>query len=272
LWLDSGIDTAFNTVYNRLGQQAAAAHRGLFDTTHCGAGPQQGVPIKVWVNSDPAGVDTADGEWIRIRNDSPAETLQLGGWWVRDAMLRRYTFPAGTALAPGATLTVHVGAGADSAQDLHWGLPAPIFENAGDERDLGDGAYLFDPQGDLRAWMQYPCAVACTDPNQGAVTVTAQPRRPERILVANASAAAIDLYGYVLRTRGSGYAFAEGTVLPPGQTLVVWVGGDPSGDHGLTRYWGRDGYALPDAGGWVEVSTFSDVPLACDAWGDGVCP
>ena len=35
-----------------------------------------------------------------------------------------------------------------------WTLAHPMFENPPpDGRALGDGAYLFDPQGDLRAWM-----------------------------------------------------------------------------------------------------------------------
>ena len=43
-----------------------------------------------------------------------------------------------------------------------WTLAHPMFENPPpDGRALGDGAYLFDPQGDLRAWMMYPCYVNC---------------------------------------------------------------------------------------------------------------
>jgi hypothetical protein len=42
--------------------------------------------------------------------------------------------------------------------------PSP-FENATDDgRSLGDGAYLFDPQGDIRAWMTYPCVGTCPQP------------------------------------------------------------------------------------------------------------
>ena len=43
---------------------------------------------------------------------------------------------------------------------------------------MGDGAYLFDPQGDLRASMTYPCRIACTDPYQGAVERDGQAARP----------------------------------------------------------------------------------------------
>jgi micrococcal nuclease len=52
---------------------------------------------------------------------------------------------------------VHPGRGRNTATDLYWGLDIPIFENAtGAPTYMGDGGYLFDPQGDLRAWQQYP--------------------------------------------------------------------------------------------------------------------
>src|SRR3954464_3635431 len=155
--------------------RAARSHRNLWTTTACGAGPQQEVPIRVWALSDPPGRDTADGEWIKVQNRSATDALRLGGCWGRDAMLRRFPFPAGTTVAPGATATVHVGSGTSGVNDFFWGLPATIFENASDRRGLGDGAYLFDPKGDLRSWMLYPCLTACSNPYQGALDVTARP-------------------------------------------------------------------------------------------------
>jgi hypothetical protein len=50
-----------------------------------------------------------------------------------------------------------VGRGINTATTLYWGLKRPAFENVRSDRGIGDGAYLFDPQGDLRAWMIYPC-------------------------------------------------------------------------------------------------------------------
>jgi endonuclease YncB( thermonuclease family) len=271
LWLDSITDTAWNHRYNVLGQHAAQAHRNLWSTATCGAGPQQPLPIRVWVLSDPPRVDRPDGEWVKVQNRSATEPLRLAGWWLRDAMLRRFTFPAGTTVAPGATATLHVGAGARSGNDFFWGLRTTAFENAGDERDLGDGAYLFDPQGDLRAWMLYPCAVACSDPNQGALDVTVEPGRSERVAIRNRAARPVDLYGYVLAIQGSTFAFAEGTVLEPGETLTVYMQGDPRDDTRDVRYLGFQGFALPDAGGFARVSTFDGISLACAAWGSGSC-
>jgi len=271
LWMDSTSDTAWNRRYDLLGQRAALAHRHLWDPVTCGDGPQQHVPIRIWAQSDPPGRDTPNGEFVKVQNRSATETLHLGHWWVRDAMLRRFTFPAGTTVAPGATITLHVGGGADGAGDLFWGLRSTVFENASDPRDLGDGAYLFDPKGDLRAWMLYPCLTACADPYQGALEVAAQPRRPERVLIRNASGGPVDLYGYALAIRGSMFPFGEDSVLGPGETMTVSMQGSRAEDSRLDKHLGADGYELPDRGGWVRVGAFNGTALACDAWGSGSC-
>jgi len=142
------------------GQEAAARHAGLWNPAACGSGPQQDVPLRLWPSWDPPGVDSLDvnGEWVKVQNRSESAPLALGGWWVRDSMLRRFTFPRGTVVPPGATVTVHVGAGPSSGLTFHWGLRETIFQN------MGDGAYLFDPDGDLRAWEMYPCVWACPPP------------------------------------------------------------------------------------------------------------
>ncbi len=45
----------------------------------------------------------------------------------------------------------------------------PVFENIKrGRRGIGDGAYLFDPQGDLRAWRMYPCHGTCSGPPRDA--------------------------------------------------------------------------------------------------------
>jgi endonuclease YncB( thermonuclease family) len=102
-----------------------------------------------------------NGEWVRVENRSDV-ALPLAGWWVRDSALRRYTFPAGTVVPARDAVYVHVGSGTPTASHKYWGLTAPAFDNPTvDDEARGDGAYLFDPQGDLRAWMQYPCVLSC---------------------------------------------------------------------------------------------------------------
>jgi endonuclease YncB( thermonuclease family) len=273
LWMPGLVEDAWNRRYNEAEQRAALKGVGLWNPRHCGAGPHQDVPLRVLVRSDPPGADTSDinGEWIKIVNQGSA-AVPLRGWWVRDSMYRRFRFPAEAVLEPGHTVTVHSGSGQDTAESFHWGFADPIFENAnGDGRDLGDGAYLFDPDGDLRAAMVYPCLVACSDPNQGALQVTAHERRAESLSVRNTSDHPIDLYGYELALPGSTYPFAAGSVVPPGQTMQVDVNGDPAGDTALRRHWGLNRLILPDPGGSVRLTTFTEITLSCDAWGSGRC-
>ena len=263
LWLPAIDEKQFNRDYNIAQQEAAQRGRNLWDPDHCGAGPAQEVPLRIWAHSDQIGVDGRDinAEFVKVRNLSPTQTLDLGGWWVRDSNLRRFTFPAGTSVGPGATATVHSGGGTRSGTTFFWGLPKPIFENANTpDEDLGDGAYLFDPKGDLRAWMLYPCRVACADPAQGALQVEARPQRPESVVVRNVSGSAIELYGYQLSLTGSSWPFPEGAVVPAGGSYHVDVADWDSGRS-----------MLVDAGGSIRLSTFTSVTVACDAWGSGSC-
>jgi hypothetical protein len=70
---------------------------------------------------------------------------------------------------------------------------------------------------------------------------------------------------------GSSYPFGTNSVLQPGQTMRVYYGGKPSNNTHFTRYWGLKRYMLPDRGGWVRLSTFTDITLGCDDWGSGHC-
>jgi hypothetical protein len=115
-------------------------------------------------------------------------------------------------------------------------LHETIFENPGDSRDLGDGAYVFDPHGDLRSAFVHPCLLAYRDPLEGGV--------------------AID---------------GPDSVLRPGETMRVYVNGSPSSDSRLVRHWDIDQLLLRDGGDDLEVSTFDGIRLACAAWGDDGC-
>src|ERR687893_1936 len=152
LWWGSWSESAPNATYSVLVQQAIAAGRGLFDPDACGVGPSAASPLQLRVNWDADGDDTANpsGEWVKVRNLDPVNAVALGGWYLRDSGLRRYTFPAHAAIPPGGEITL-------------------------DEDAMGDGAYLFDPLGNVRATMVYPCRFQCSDPLQGAVGLAANP-------------------------------------------------------------------------------------------------
>lgn len=273
LWLPSETEIARNQRYNELGQEAAANHVGVWNPTHCGVGPSQEVPLRLWVSWDPLSADFEhiNGEFIKIQNLSVTDSISLSRWWVRDSTFHHVTFPAGTVLRPGETATVYAGHGRSSGNVFYWGLSQPPFQNAGNSKHVGDGGYLFDPHGDLRASMVYPCAYACTSPDQGAIRVIAHPTKPESVTFANVSPRAVDLYGYAMWISGSSYPFGTNSVLQPGETMTVNFAGDPRFDSHFVRFWGLDRYLLADSGGWVRLSTFSGITLGCDAWGSEHC-
>jgi hypothetical protein len=103
------------------------------------------------LNWDADGNDGANvnGEWARISNPSGAP-VSLHRWRFRDSALRHYTFPASAWVPAGGSVLLRMGRGADGGGEFHWGLSTPPFENH------GDGAYLFDPRGNLRASVVYP--------------------------------------------------------------------------------------------------------------------
>ena len=250
-----------------IAKRASTRGAGLYDTDSCGRGPAPHAQLQVHVNWDAAGVDrdNPNGEWIEVRNLGSAP-VKVGHWRVKDSDLKQYRLPSWAKVPARGSIFVHPGRGHSRGNHFYWGLGRALFDN-----EHGDGGYLFDPQGDLRAAMVYPCLVSCTDPNVGALEVVAHPRRPESVLVRNISGHPVDLYGYELALRGSAYDFGEAPALAPGQTLQVDVDGDPADDTALHRYWGLDRLMLPDSGGWVRVQTFSSITLACDAWGSGSC-
>jgi micrococcal nuclease len=162
LWQAWPGEWAMDGVYHRAAQQAAAEGRGLYDTDSCKSGPAQNSGLTLAVNADADGVDekNLNGEYFRIHNPS-ATGVPIAGWWVRDSGLRRYTFPAGTVVPAGGDVYVHVGKGQNTATHKYWGLTKPIFTNVDPaNHSVGDGGYLFDVHGDLRAWMIYPQAGA----------------------------------------------------------------------------------------------------------------
>lgn len=154
------IEYTKNRQYMATAQWAAAHRRGMYgDSDHCGFGPAQRQSFSIGVKWKGGG--SVNGEYMKITNHS-ATTLSLGGWWVRDNALRRYTFPSSAKVKPGGSLYVHPGKGRNTSTHLYWGLSAAIFEDVTSSPSyLGDGGYLFDPQGDLRRWQMYPCRWNC---------------------------------------------------------------------------------------------------------------
>jgi len=289
LWLPNPVEYAHNLEYRRLAQEAAAAHRGLYDPASCGAGPDQDLPIEVLVNWDADGDDRANvnGEWVDIRNDG-ARDLPLGGWWFRDSWLNYnrhhvpgFEFPAYARVPAGGSVRLHMGCGPNTPATptvLYWCRHQAVFENAGDQRtQVGDGGYLFDPQGDLRGSMIYPCAVGCGDPLAGAVRLAVHPTAPESIDISNVSGApvSLDRHLVVLHTRSGASILSDplgpSAVLLPGQTLELLTVGSAAQDAPLVRHIAGNGALLADTGNAVSLRTYADAVVACTAWGIGRC-
>ena len=233
----------------RAAQKAAAAQKGLFSPSYCGVGPNEGHPVRVWANWDADGSDrqNVNGEWVKIRNYDPVNPLPLDGWYVRDSSLRRFTFPAGTAFPPNSSITVYAGQGENFGSEFFWNLTRPVFDNTTrDDRGKGDGAYLFDPQGDLRAWMISPAtsnAQTRTRPHldrhppaEGGVDLAPQHRTRPIHFEAYLSRPALQL---LVPAR---------LMLGPGETMRISTQGDPANDTAFDKYWGMTSQILNNGG------------------------
>jgi endonuclease YncB( thermonuclease family) len=280
LWFPFSQDPMNQRLYAEAAQRAAAAGVGLYDQTRpCRTGPYQSADLEVWISWDADGDDryNVNGEWIKVKNNG-ASVVYVGGWWLRTSAHPRFTFPAGTAIQPGGVVTLHVGKGARTATRFYWGHSAPLFPNTGLAPVLGNGAYLFDPDGDLRAWSVYPCVHACASPLAGQVRVTAvwdppgdESKDPnlESVRVTNVSSGPADLSHQVLQVGGSTYEIAEGTVLGQGDQLVVRIGKGTRST--ASQFWGRTTPLLVNAGGTALLRTPENTVISCAAWGSGRC-
>ncbi|MDG5777870.1 lamin tail domain-containing protein [Haloarculaceae archaeon H-GB1-1] len=85
------------------------------------------------INADAAGHDgeNLNDEYVVFENTGD-HALSLGGWQVADEAGHQYTFPEGTTLASGASVTLHTGSGTDTETDRYWGSAQPIWNNGGD--------------------------------------------------------------------------------------------------------------------------------------------
>jgi endonuclease YncB( thermonuclease family) len=159
LWFPKANEYVRNLEYHRAADRAARHHLGLFNPTFCGRGPAQDARLTMSLRY--TGPGTADGEWMRINNHS-ARGVSLAGWYVRDSALRRHTFPRGARVGAGSSVYVHPRYGTNTERHFYWDLGSAVFENpTGAPEHMGDGGYLFDPDGDLRAHRTYPCVIDC---------------------------------------------------------------------------------------------------------------
>jgi micrococcal nuclease len=320
LWLPNGSDEwAWNGAYGRLAEEAAAKGVGLWNPNACSKNSASSSAtlfpntLRLKVKWDAAGTDsrkTANGEWVRIHNDDLASPVSLKGWSLRDSDLRGvkmrsgYQFPADAVVPAGGSITVHVGSGQDHDGIFYWGENKVIFDNASNDRkQMGDGAYLFDPDSELRAHVQYPCRVTCAEPLDNKVGVTSRYMGIEHewVTITNRSSEVISLDEYEIENVPWFYEFGARDVIEPGKAITLWVKQphdvprDLPGGHsllvtpkpglsipGLTDFastseflsWGYDKGMLNDGGDVVVLRNPQGAPVAgaCDTWGGFPCP
>jgi hypothetical protein len=100
--------------------------------------PEGAVAITV-IDFDPAVGNDGDGETVIITNTGSG-AVDMSGWTLSDIAEHVYTFPA-FVLQPGASVTIHICTGENSAEVLYWGRCSAIWNND------GDTAYLRDATG-----------------------------------------------------------------------------------------------------------------------------
>jgi micrococcal nuclease len=270
---------AHNREYRLLARDALLARRGLYDPTGCGPGPDADVTPNLYVHPDADGDDerNLDGEWVTIANPA-SRPLPLTGWWLRDSGLHPsapglpgYAFPAGTTVPAGGWIRIHVGCGVHDG-DLHWCRQSSVLENAThDRRHMGDGAYLFDPRGNLRAARLYPCEADCTDALQGQVTLSGFDFGPW-FDVYNWTSAPVDLSGYGLRVGTSTVddprsttELPPGTVIPPYGDLQVRLDRKPRNRLPGQLSWPTTA-SIGFHGGMMALVSPDDRLVDCQAW------
>jgi len=275
LWWPLWSESSPNLTYSTLLQRAILAQRGMFDPDGCGVGPSAASPLKLNVNWDADGSDTANAsdEWVEIRNLDPVNPVPLAGWYLRDAGLRDFLFASHAVIPPGGRITVDVGTQGDDVTVFPWGQRQPVFTNATyDDDAMGDGAYLFDPLGNVRAAMTFPCRWQCVEPLQNAIGVSADWRgRGESIVLSNPNAGPVDLDDYVVKSAPRSYHLPPGTILAGGASMRIRIVADDEPDTPLDRDWGLAAPMLRDAGDVVELRTYTDIRIGCFAWGDRSC-
>jgi micrococcal nuclease len=125
-------------------QRARAAGRGLWTCARATTDGATVTPagdglVVASIHADAAGNDNENlnDEYVVFRNNGDT-TLDLAGWTVEEGAGRTYTFPAGTTLAPGATLTLHTGTGTNTETDQYWGQTGAVWNNGGDTVTVRD--------------------------------------------------------------------------------------------------------------------------------------
>ncbi|HYO86109.1 MAG TPA: lamin tail domain-containing protein [Dermatophilaceae bacterium] len=189
------------------------------DPAACGD-PLVGRVVIGAVQYDPPGADTAAGEFIEFRNTTGAP-VSLGGYaFTRQGS--QYAFPPATAIQPGGTLRLSMGAGIDTADTLFLGWPSSLLTNTGDHLML---ANLNHAPVDCRAWGAFSCAGSpVSGPLAGPVVAAVPAAAPAPAPVAAAP------------TKRPGAPTAVRATAKSKRVTVRWSAPVPNGTKKVTKY------------------------------------
>ena len=284
LWLPNDDEWAPNREFHELAEQARAAQKGLYDPDACRPGPDQDVPLTLWVNWDGNGNRELADEWVQINNPG-ARPVSLAGWWFRDSWLNTnrdgvpgFAFPSGTTIPAGGSVRLHVGCGTNTADGV---LLVPDLDRVRERQPRPARRRRrrlpVRPRRRPARVDDLPVLLSCTDGLQDRVQVRVRAQAPESVAVANVSAEPLSLAGYQLKLHHperrevfvTAYTFGREPVLAPGDALELRLEGRANGP--LERSWPIGPFALRDNGNAVSLRTFTDIVIACEAWGVGRC-
>ena len=264
-------------------ERAATRGQSLWNNDACGVGPQQSISTPdMWVKWD---LDMSDfdkkgtaSENVKIRNTSKTETLNLGGWSIRDGSHHKpFTFPIGTAIKPKGVITLYTGAGTATKASFFWNRDLGAFTNPTSLVDNSFGAlYLEDPQTDIRAHVSWPCVYNC--PAAPRLKISHVEYNPpgddytnvngEYISIVTTGTTTVDLTKVVVTLGGHVFNFGQNGILKPGQVLRLHSG--TGTNTALTKYW-QYTHPLLGNNGTVRLRTAGNQPITCTAWGTAKC-
>ncbi len=246
----------------------------LHDPDACGAGPAAGAQIDMLVNGDADGSDNenVNGEWVLLRNTG-SSSLDLSGWYLKDTALGYYAFPDGRTIAPGGALRLRAGIGSDTASTLYMGNSSPIFSAV-------DGAFLLDPDGDIRVFDLWPCRGLCGDAPPADLVIDEvvydipgvnddlQPNG-ETITIRNVGDATVDLLDWRIESFPHLVYSESSRVLGPGQSVTVKVGTGTSTSSVIHMQ--KSASILDNDGDVVVLVNPAGDVADCVSWGDRDC-
>ena len=247
--------------YRRNAANAAAARRGIYAGSRCGSGPYERGRLHI-------DVQWRGSEHVRITNRGPG-TANVTGWTIRSGSIRRFRVPAVSgysSLPAGRTLRIYVGRGQNTRYQryLQYGgliwRDIDVWKQGSPYGSGGEGGYVVDPHGDVRAHQIYGCAALCADPSGARIQVTAVSK--EHIRVTNVSDRRTRVGRFLLQVGSHEKLLPPMLTLAPRESFIVW---STSGSDSRNNYYMSGGYGSfgKRGGDRVMLRSYNGIRVDC---------